>query len=68
MAGPDVGMNAVLLTDWWKPPVPRNNETHVLLQGALLESAHMATRESESLSNHLAAYRRHTDEGWNPNE
>ena len=68
MAGPDVGMNAVLLAGRWTPPVPRNNETHVLLQGALLESTHMATRASESLSNCLAAYRQYADEWWDLNE
>ena len=64
MAGPDVGMNAVLLAGRWTPPVPRDNETHVLLQGALLESTHMATRASESLSNRLTAYHRHVDKEW----
>ena len=48
--------------------MPRDNETHVLLQSALLESAHMATQASESLSNCLTAYRRHADEGWDPNK
>ena len=67
-AGPDVGMDAVLLAGRWTPSVPRDNETHVLLQSALLESAHMATQASESLSNCLTAYRRHADEGWDPNE
>ena len=68
MAGPDVGMNAVLLAGRWTPPVPRNNGMHVLLQCTLLAGAHLATLASKSLSNRLVAYRRHADEVWDPNE
>ena len=73
MAGPNVNMNAVQLAGRWKPPqgealpVYHDTETHVLLQAALLESAHMATQANKLLIERLAAYYRHVDEGWDPN-
>jgi hypothetical protein len=76
-AGSEVGMNAVQLAGQWKPPQDKaltahhDTKTHMLPQAALLESAHMAAAHllvNESLNARLAAYHRHVDKGWDPNE